>query len=54
MQMRNGKRNPAAFDSPADVLLTHRLHSSVPQLIPQHFEISPLPDEILSFEEQVL
>jgi hypothetical protein len=53
-QTRDGKRNPVAFDDPADDLLTHRLHSSVPQLIPQHFEISPLPDEILSFVEQVL
>jgi hypothetical protein len=43
-----------AFDDPADDLLTNRLHSSVPQLIPQHFVISPLPDKILSFVEQVL
>jgi hypothetical protein len=43
-----------AFDNPANNLLTHLLHSSVPQLIPQRFEISPLPDEILYFVEQVL
>jgi hypothetical protein len=43
-----------AFDDPADDILTHRFHSSFPQLIPQHFEISPLPDEILSFVEQAL
>jgi hypothetical protein len=43
-----------AFDDPSDDVLTHRFHSSAPQLIPQHFEISPLPDEVLSFVEQVL
>jgi hypothetical protein len=53
-QIRDDKPNPVAFDNPDDELLTHRLHSSVPQLIPQHFEISPLPEEILSFVEQVL
>ncbi len=53
-QTRDGKTNPVAFDDPADDLLTQRFHSSFPQLIPQHFEISPLPDEILSFVEQAL
>jgi hypothetical protein len=53
-QTRDGKTNPVAFDDPADDLLTNRFHSSFPQLIPQHFEISPLPEEILSFVEQAL
>jgi hypothetical protein len=53
-QTRDGKCNPVAFDSPADDVLSNRFHSSFPQLIPQHFKISPLPDEILSFVEQVL
>jgi hypothetical protein len=53
-QTQDGKQNPVTFDNPADDLLTHRFHSSVPQLIPQHFKISPLPDKILSFVEPVL
>jgi hypothetical protein len=53
-QTRDGKQNPVAFDDPADDLLTHRFHSSAPQLIPRHFRISPLPDVVLSFVEQVL
>jgi hypothetical protein len=53
-QTRDAKKNPVAFDEPTDDILTDRFHSSFPQLIPQHFRISPLPDEILSFVEQVL
>jgi hypothetical protein len=53
-QTRDGKTNPVAFDDPADDILSNRFHSSFPQLIPQHFTISPLPDEIISFVEQVL
>jgi hypothetical protein len=53
-QLRDNKSNPVAFDNPDDETLTHRLHSAAPQLIPQHFAISPLPDEILSFVERVL
>jgi hypothetical protein len=53
-QTRDGKLNPLAHDSPSDEQLTHRFHSFTPQLIPLSFEISPLPDEILSFAELVL
>jgi hypothetical protein len=53
-QTRDGKANPVAFDDPDDATLTHRLHSLVPQLLPQDFKISPLPEEILSFVELVL
>jgi hypothetical protein len=52
-QTRDGKTNPVAFDDPADDLLTNQFHSSFPQLIPQHFEISPLPEEILSFVDNL-
>jgi hypothetical protein len=41
--------HPLAPDNPSDAELTHRFHRYLPQLIPQHFEISPLPSEILSF-----
>jgi hypothetical protein len=53
-QTRDSKNNPVAFDDPEDKLLNNRFHSSVSQLIPQSFEISPLPEEILSFVEIVL
>jgi hypothetical protein len=53
-QARDGKTNPVAFGDPANDLLINQFHSSFPQLIPQHFEISPLPEEILSFVEQAL
>ena len=36
-------------DNPSDAELTRRFHRYLPQLIPQRFEISPLPSEILSF-----
>jgi hypothetical protein len=51
---RDSKQDPVAFDDPDDELLTNRFHLFVPQLIPQHFKISPLPEEILSFVELVL
>jgi hypothetical protein len=54
MQTRDRKLNPVALDNPNNELLTHRLHSSAPQLIPQRFEISPLPDGVLLFVEHVL
>jgi hypothetical protein len=53
-QTRDAKQNPVAFDDPADDILTDRFHSSFPQLVPRRFKISPLPEEILSFVEQVL
>ncbi len=43
------KPHPLAFDDPSDEELTRRFHSYLPQLIPTTFEISPLPNEILSW-----
>jgi hypothetical protein len=44
-----GYAHPLAPDWPSDSVLTQRFHSLIPQLIPQDFEISPLPSEISSF-----
>jgi hypothetical protein len=41
--------HPLAPDNPSDAELTRRFHRYLPQLIPQRFDISPLPSEILSF-----
>jgi hypothetical protein len=46
--------HPIAADNPDDRTLTRRFHSLLPQLIPHNFEISPVPDEILSFVVLVL
>jgi hypothetical protein len=46
--------HPLAPDNPSDGELTLRFHSSLPQLIPKDFLISPLPDAILSFVTQAL
>jgi hypothetical protein len=44
-----GEPHPLASDFPSDQLLTERFHSCIPQLIPQDFNISPLPNEISCF-----
>jgi hypothetical protein len=41
--------HPLAPDGPSDDELTQRFHRFLPQLIPRHFTISPLPNDILSF-----
>ena len=46
---RSVKPHPLAADNPSDSVLTHRFHSTFPQLIPRSFDISPLPPSILSF-----
>jgi hypothetical protein len=46
--------HPLAADSPDGRTLTRRFHSSLPQLIPQNFEISPVPADIFSFAVLVL
>jgi hypothetical protein len=46
---RGDKPNPMAYDDPDNTTLTHRFHAHLPQFIPSTFEISPLPDDILSF-----
>jgi hypothetical protein len=49
-----GYLHPLAYDSPADDILTQRFHSHLPTQIPQGFNISPLPNEILSWITLVL
>ncbi len=46
--------HPLAPDDPSDAELTRRFHCHLPQLIPPHFEISPLPNEVLFFAILVL
>jgi hypothetical protein len=53
-QTREGKINLLADDSPCNAELTDRCHALMPQLIPEPFVISQLPDEILSFVVLVL
>jgi hypothetical protein len=48
------ERHPLAPDDPSDADLTLRFHRFLPQLVPQHFAISPLPSEVLFFAIQVL
>jgi hypothetical protein len=48
------KPHPLAADNPDNAELTRRFHSSLPQLIPESFEICQLPAEILSFATLVL
>jgi hypothetical protein len=49
-----GYSHPLAPDFPTDSVLTQRFHSHLPQLIPEDFNISPLPSEISSFLIQAL
>jgi hypothetical protein len=49
-----GKPHPLASDCPPDDVLTQRFLQYTPQLIPEGFVISPLPDEILSWITAVL
>jgi hypothetical protein len=49
-----GKTDPLTIDNPPNDILTDRIHSSMPQVIPESFKISPLPDEAFSFVSQVL
>ena len=46
---RSVKPHPLAADNPSDTELTRRFHLIFPQLIPQSFDICPLPPELLSF-----
>jgi len=49
-----GKTNPLTIDDPPDDILTQRIHNYLPQIVPEGFKISPLPDEIVSFALRVL
>jgi hypothetical protein len=39
---------PLAVDNPSNHELTHHFHASLPSQIPSNFDISPLPNDILS------
>jgi hypothetical protein len=45
-------QHPIAYDCPSNDQLSARLLTLFPQLLPQHFEISPLPTEIFSFAQE--
>jgi hypothetical protein len=49
-----GKRHPLAFDNPPDDILTQRFRQYLPSQVPENFEISPLPSEILCWITHVL
>jgi hypothetical protein len=49
-----GDPHPLAPDYPSDFVLTERFHSSLPQLVPPGFNISPLPNEISCFIIQAI
>jgi hypothetical protein len=49
-----GYSHPLAPDIPSDSVLTQRFHLHIPQLIPEGFDISPLPSKISSFVIQAL
>jgi hypothetical protein len=49
-----GKRHPIAFDDPPNDILTQRFHLYYTEQIPESFEISPLPKEILSWVLSIL
>ena len=46
--------NPVAHDCPPNDVVTHRLVSSFPQLVPKGFKISHLPTEVLSFAQEAV
>jgi len=49
-----GKPNLLTADSPPDDVLTSRFHLLLPHLIPQTFQISPLPNDVLSWVLETL
>ena len=55
-RVENGtsKQNPVAYDCPPNDVVTNRIVSSFPQLVPADFRISHLPNEILSFASQAV
>jgi hypothetical protein len=53
-QVRDGKPNMLAADSPCNAELTQHFHQQIPQLILQAFAISQLPTELSSFAVLVL
>jgi hypothetical protein len=51
---RREESNPLTIDCPPDDVLTQRVHSHCPQIVPPAFEISPLPPNVASFALQAL
>jgi hypothetical protein len=51
---REEKPHPIAFDDPDNTTLTQRFHEYYPSQIPENFEISQLPSEILSWASLAL
>ena len=48
------KENPIAFDCPPNDVVTHRILTSFPQLVPKDFKVCHLPREILSFAQRAV
>ena len=55
-RIENGKpkANPIAYDCPSKKVVTHHILSAFPQLVPKGFQVSQLPEEILSFARQAI
>ena len=55
-RIENGKAkaNPIAHDCPSNEVVTHRILSAFPQLVPAGFRVCQLPKEILSFARQAI
>ena len=55
-RIENGKpkANPIASDCPSNEVVTHRILSAFPQLVPEGFQVSQLPEDILSFARQAI
>ena len=55
-RIENGKAkaNPIAHDCPSNEVVTHRILSAFPQLVPADFWVCHLPKEILCFARQAI
>ena len=55
-RIKNGKdkANPVDYDCSSKEVITHRILSAFPQLVPEDFHVSPLPTKILSLARQVI
>ena len=46
--------NPVAYDCPPNDIVTNRIVSTFPQLVPQGFKICHLPEDLLSFAQEAV
>ena len=46
--------NPVAYDFPPNDVVTHRIVSQFPQLVPKGFKICQLPHDVLSFAQEAV